>query len=172
MRAFRNRNGAARALRTAAPWLIAALASLSLAPGPGVGAAAAAPPGAAARGDATPARDALPVLDDLRGTVARAAAAQALPLFRARGALPSAKQTTVFAAGSVAVSVIFVESDGSIDRSREDWSRRNPRFPGDRRANVLAQVEAALGWWERALARRLSAGLPPARPASMGPRGP
>ncbi len=146
MRAFRRRNGAARALRTAAPLLMAALASLALAAGPRVGPAAAAPPGAATRGDATPVRDVLPVLDDLRGPLARSAA---LPLWQARGALPSAKQAMVFAAGSVAVSVIFVESDGSIDRSRENWSRRDPRFPGDRRANVLAQVEAALDWWEQ-----------------------
>jgi hypothetical protein len=93
--------------------------------------------------------DALPVLDDLRGPLARAAAARSLPLFRAKGVLPSAKQTMGYSAGSVAVSVIFVESDGSIDRDRERWTRRDPRFPGDRRANVLAQVEAALDWWDR-----------------------
>ena len=68
-----------------------------------------------------------------------------------------------FAAGSVAVSVIFVESDGSIDRSSEDWTRRDPRFPGDRRANVLAKVEEALDWWnERSPDGSLDLFLPPA----------
>jgi hypothetical protein len=86
----------------------------------------------------------LPVLDDLRGP---AAAARQLPIWHARAALPDAKQTTVFAAGSVAVAVVFVESDGSIDRDSESWARKDRRYPGDRRANVLTRVQSALDWW-------------------------
>ncbi len=47
----------------------------------------------------------------------------------------------------MAVAVVFVESDGSVDPSIENWSRPDPDNPGDRRANVLAKVQAALTWW-------------------------
>jgi len=94
-----------------------------------------------------PQRPALPALDDLRGPRA-AELARALPLaLGALGALPAARETAAFAAGKVAVSVVFVESDGSVDPSTENWSRRDPDNPGDRRANVLAKVQAALTWW-------------------------
>jgi hypothetical protein len=86
-----------------------------------------------------------PVLDDLRGARAREAAS--ILRLAGLGALPTARQTMVFSAGAVAVSVIFVESDGSIDRDRESWTRRDPKNPGDRRANVLRQVGDALAWW-------------------------
>ena len=96
-------------------------------------------------GTPIPQRRPLPVLDDLKGFAASAAA---LPLTPAgRGALPAAGETAAFAAGKVAVAVVFVESDGSIDPDRENWSRLDPRNPGDRRANVLAKVRQALAWW-------------------------
>jgi hypothetical protein len=92
-----------------------------------------------------PRRPAPPVLDDLRGPRARDAAAARL--LGALGALPAVRETAAFAAGKVAVAVVFVESDGSVDRSTEDWSRPDPANPGNRRVNVLAKVQAALDWW-------------------------
>ena len=131
MRVLHTRGAVARSRLAAAPWptLFLALLAVLCAPSPA---------------PAAPAAPDLPVLADLRGPVAEAAA---LPLWHARSVLPSAAQTMAFAAGSVAVSVIFVESDGSADRDREDWKRRDPRYPGDRRTNVLIQVQAALDWW-------------------------
>jgi hypothetical protein len=94
-----------------------------------------------------PQRPAPPALDDLRGPRAReAAGALQLPLGTLR-ALPTARETAAFAAGRVAVAVVFVESDGSLDPSTENWSRPDPGNSGDRRANVLAKVQAALTWW-------------------------
>jgi hypothetical protein len=124
-----------------------------------VSAAGAASPAAAA--EPIPQRPALPVLDDLRGPRA-AATARALPLaLGALGALPTARETAAFAAGKVAVAVVFVESDGSVDPSTEDWARRDPGNPGDRRVNVLAKVQAALAWWnERSPDGSLEAFLP------------
>jgi hypothetical protein len=92
-----------------------------------------------------PQRLAPPVLDDLRGPHALEAA-RALPL-GTLGALPLTRETAAFAAGKVAVAVVFVQSNGSVDPSTEDWSRRDPFNPGDRRGNVLAKVQAALTWW-------------------------
>jgi hypothetical protein len=117
-----------------------------------------APPAAAAP---PPQRSAPPLLDDLRGPRAREAAG-ALAL-GALGALPTAIETAAFGAGRVAVAVVFVESDGTLDPSTENWSRRDPGHPGDRRANVLAKVQSALTWWnERAPAGSLEAFLPAA----------
>jgi hypothetical protein len=141
--------GAARALRAAAPAFVLLMGAWLLAAAAPAAAGAASPPPASATAPAAapiPQRPAPPVLDDLRGPLTRRSAG-VLPGFQARGALPTARQTMAFAAGSVAVSVIFVESDGSIDRDREDWKRRDPAFPGDRRTNVLRQVEDALAWW-------------------------
>jgi hypothetical protein len=121
---------------------------------------AAAAPAAAAP---IPQRPAPPVLDDLRGPRA-AGLARGLPLtLGALGALPATSETAAFAAGKVAVAVVFVESDGSVDPSTEDWSRRDPGNPGDRRANVLEKVKAALTWWnERSPDGSLEAFLPAA----------
>ena len=63
----------------------------------------------------------------------------------------------------MAVAVVFVESDGSLDPSTENWARRDPGNPGDRRANVLVKVQAALAWWnERSPDGSLEAFLPAA----------
>jgi hypothetical protein len=104
-----------------------------------------------------------PVLDDLRGPRA-SDSATALPLtLGALGALPLTRETAAFAAGRVAVAVVFVESDGSVDRSTENWSRPDPNNPGSRRANVLAKVRAALTWWnDRSPDGSLDAFLPAA----------
>lgn len=110
-----------------------------------------------------PQRPAPAVLDDLRGPRA-SAAASALPLtLGALGALPLTRETAAFAAGRVAVAVVFVESDGSVDRSTENWSRPDPANPGNRRANVLAKVRSALAWWnDRSPDGSLEAFLPAA----------
>ena len=127
---------------------LAGLASLAA----GVAPAAAAP---------IPQRPALPVLDDLRGP--RAAAVAQTPFLGALGALAASGETAAFAAGKVAVAVVFVESDGTLDPSTEDWSRRDPGTPGNRRANVLAKVQAACTWWnERSPDQSLEVFLPAA----------
>ncbi len=72
-------------------------------------------------------------------------AAPSLPV--GLGALPGARETAAFAAGRVAVAVIFLESDGSKMKSTEDWSRQDPRNLGDRRQLVLGKVQNALDWW-------------------------
>ncbi len=63
------------------------------------------------------------------------------------GVLPGARETAAFAAGRVAVAVVFLESDGGKMTSTEDWSRQDPRNPGDRRQLVLDKVQNALDWW-------------------------
>jgi hypothetical protein len=96
----------------------------------------------AAPGPVTPAP---PVLDDLMGR-GDGVSAPALPI--GLGALPGARETAAFAAGRVAVGVVFLESDGSIMTSREDWAREDPSYPGqDRRQLVLAEIQGALDWW-------------------------
>ena len=86
-----------------------------------------------------------PVLDDLMGR-GDGVAAPALPI--GLGALPGARETAAFAAGRVAVGVVFLESDGSIMTSSEDWTREDPDYPGqDRRQLVLAKIQGALDWW-------------------------
>ena len=54
--------------------------------------------------------------------------------------LPGARDTAAYAAGRVAVGVVFLESDGTKMASTEDWS--------DARRNlVLAKIQNALDWW-------------------------
>ena len=92
-----------------------------------------------------PVTPAPPVLNDLMGR-ADGATAPELPI--GLGALPGARETAAFAAGRVAVAVVFLESDGSIMKSTENWSREDPNRPGqERRELVLAEVQAALDWW-------------------------
>ena len=94
----------------------------------------AAAPELPAAGPVTPAP---PVLNDLMG---RGAGAAALDLPIGLGALPGARETAAFAAGRVAVAVVFLESDGSIMKSSEDWSAA-------RKDAVLGKVQGALTWW-------------------------
>jgi hypothetical protein len=49
-------------------------------------------------------------------------------------------QTSEYLIGRVTVSIILLESDGSIDRSTEDWTKTE-------RALVLNEITAALDWW-------------------------
>jgi len=63
------------------------------------------------------------------------------------GFLPSATEPAAFAAGSVAVSVVFPQSSGAYETSSESWINTDPNNPGDRRACVLTKVDTALAWW-------------------------
>jgi hypothetical protein len=78
-----------------------------------------------------------PVLDDLMGR-GDGVALPELPV--GLGALPGARETAAFAAGRVAVGVVFLESDGSKMTSTEDWSDA-------RKDAVLAKIQNALDWW-------------------------
>ena len=86
---------------------------------------------------AGPLAPAPPVLDDVMG---RAAGAPLPELPIGLGALPGARETTAYAAGRVAVGVVFLESDGSRMTSTEDWSDA-------RRDAVLVKIQNALDWW-------------------------
>ncbi|RME75294.1 MAG: hypothetical protein D6784_08200 [Chloroflexi bacterium] len=56
------------------------------------------------------------------------------------GITPGYYQTSEFMAGSVAVGIILVESDGSIDPSTEDWTE-------DEKQQVFSEIVSALEWW-------------------------
>ena len=107
-----------------------------------LGASASLPAAASAAGSldltaAGPVKPAPPVLDDLMG---RGAGAAALDRLIGRGALPGARETAAFAAGRVAVGVVFLESDGSKMASTENWSTA-------RKDAVLVKIQNALDWW-------------------------
>jgi len=53
---------------------------------------------------------------------------------------PGYRQTSEFMAGSVAVSIVLVESDGSVDPSTEDWTV-------DEKQLVFGEIVTALNWW-------------------------
>lgn len=55
---------------------------------------------------------------------------------------PGYFQTSDYMAGSVAVGIILVESDGSIDSSSEDWTAAEKQL-------VFSEVVAALDWWAK-----------------------
>jgi len=55
---------------------------------------------------------------------------------------PGYYQTSEYMAGSVAVGLVLVESNGSVDASAEDWT-------SDQKQLVLNKVVAALNWWAR-----------------------
>jgi hypothetical protein len=60
---------------------------------------------------------------------------------------PRATEPVAFAAGSVAVSIIFPQSSGAAEPSSENWTNSDPNNPGDRRAFVLTKIDTALAWW-------------------------
>jgi hypothetical protein len=101
-----------------------------------------------------------PPLEDVMGTGAGSAALR-LPV--GLGALPGARETAAFAAGRMAVAVIFLESDGAGMKSTEDWTDGDPARPGqDRRQLVLGKVRNALEWWNaRSPGHSLDVFLPP-----------
>lgn len=53
---------------------------------------------------------------------------------------PGYYQTSEYMAGSVAVGIVLVESDGSVDPSTEDWT-------ADEKQQVFNEIVAALDWW-------------------------
>ncbi|MDY7078332.1 MAG: hypothetical protein SXV54_15555 [Chloroflexota bacterium] len=53
---------------------------------------------------------------------------------------PTYYQTSEYMAGSVAVGIVLVESDGSIDPSTEDWTDAEKQ-------QVFDEIVAALNWW-------------------------
>jgi hypothetical protein len=53
---------------------------------------------------------------------------------------PGYYQTSEYMAGSVAVGILLVESDGSVDPSTEDWT-------SGERQQVFDEIVAALDWW-------------------------
>jgi hypothetical protein len=55
---------------------------------------------------------------------------------------PGYYQTSEFMAGSIAVGVVLVESDGSVDPSSEDWT-------ADEKQLVFSEIVAALNWWAK-----------------------
>ncbi len=55
---------------------------------------------------------------------------------------PGYYQTSEFMAGSVAVGIVLVESDGTTDPSSEDWTN-------DEKQLVFSEIVAALDWWAR-----------------------
>jgi hypothetical protein len=134
------------------------LAACALLPAASASATAATGTGQVAAG---PIKPPLPLLKDLMGSGTSAAAIQ-LPV--GLGALPGARETAAFAAGRVAVAVVFLESDGSKMTSSENWSKRDPDRPGqDRRLLVLDKVRSALEWWNaRSPDASLDVFMPPA----------
>jgi hypothetical protein len=53
---------------------------------------------------------------------------------------PGYYQTSEYMAGSVAVGIVLVESDGSVDPSTEDWTDSEKQL-------VFDEIVAALDWW-------------------------
>ncbi len=65
-------------------------------------------------------------------------------------ATPGYYQTSEYMAGSIAVGIVLVESNGSVDPSTEDWT-------DDEKQLVFSEIVAALNWWaERELRANLS----------------
>jgi hypothetical protein len=48
--------------------------------------------------------------------------------------------TSEYMIGDVAVGIVFLESNGSIDESTEDWTT-------DEESNVVSEIQAGLNWW-------------------------
>jgi hypothetical protein len=64
----------------------------------------------------------------------------ALSLAAGGSVTPGYYQTSEYMAGSVAVGIILVESNGSLDPSTEDWTN-------DEKQLVFSEIVAALNWW-------------------------
>lgn len=75
--------------------------------------------------------DAFDALDLPSGGLLTAAGASAIPGYY---------QTSEYMAGSVAVGIVLVESDGRVDPSSEDWT-------AEERRQVVSEITAALDWW-------------------------
>jgi len=53
---------------------------------------------------------------------------------------PGYYETSEYLIGSVAVGIVFLESNGTIDPSTEDWTSTEE-------SNVLSEIQTALTWW-------------------------
>ncbi|MGD2144110.1 MAG: hypothetical protein PVF54_06500 [Anaerolineae bacterium] len=53
---------------------------------------------------------------------------------------PSVTQSSEFLIGRVAVGIVLPESDGTAERSTEDWTEKE-------RSRVMSEVASALDWW-------------------------
>ncbi len=123
---------------------------------------------AAASGDRTVVPAGLPSLGaDLKLPAAEGAAGQTQPpglaapaILGHLGVLPNATEPAAFAAGSVAVSIIFPQSTGANGTPHtEDWSTTDsygpvgdvdPSYPSltPREAYIVTEVSKTLAWWE------------------------
>jgi hypothetical protein len=63
------------------------------------------------------------------------------------GAAP--EDTGEFMLGRIAVTPVFIESNGQIDPSTENWT-------ADQKASVLTKIESGLDWWRQLLAKKTS----------------
>lgn len=84
-----------------------------------------------------PVPDRIDALEPPRASIASAVEAVGSVASRPYGATPD--NTSEYLAGVVSINLIFVESEGSIDRSTEDWTAA-------REAEVEAGVVAGLDW--------------------------
>jgi len=63
------------------------------------------------------------------------------------GAAP--EDTGEFMLGRIAVTPVFIESNGQIDPSTENWN-------ADQKLSVLSKIESGLDWWRQLLAKKTS----------------
>jgi hypothetical protein len=56
--------------------------------------------------------------------------------------IPDYHETSEYMIGSVAVGVIFLESNGTVDKSTEDWASYEE-------SQVIGKISYSLGWWSR-----------------------
>lgn len=63
------------------------------------------------------------------------------------GAAP--EDTGEFMLGRIAVTPVFIESNGQIDPSTENWT-------AEQKASVLTKIESGLDWWRQLLAKKTS----------------
>jgi hypothetical protein len=59
---------------------------------------------------------------------------------RATSAIPSYMETSEYLIGSVAVGIVFLESNGTIDHSTEDWTSAEE-------SKVISEIQTGLSWW-------------------------
>jgi hypothetical protein len=63
---------------------------------------------------------------------------------------PSEQQNAMFMVGKISVSIIFLESNGSIDVQTENWSNVDPARPGvtNRMADYVSRIQSGLNWFK------------------------
>jgi hypothetical protein len=53
---------------------------------------------------------------------------------------PESEETSLFMIGDVSVAVVFIESNGTIDQNKENWSQ-------SRMDQVISNIHSGLDWW-------------------------